>query len=329
MFPKNLCLFFALIIALVCCPALLRAQGTSATVTGFVNDGSGAQIAGATVTFVNSGTNTPVTATTNGGGSYRISGLLPGNYRSTVTMTGFKTSVREGIELHLEDAVSINYTLDVGEISETVTVDASAGTLETSSPTVSQIIEGRQVEDSPLSGRNAMNLVALTPGVVPQGSTSGSASNNTNGGSYTNSFGYNNYQISGGLANMSSVYVDGQPINLVVGHPTPFVLTQDAVQEFRVESSVVNPQYGEFGGGIISFGTKSGADKFHGTIYEYLRNTLLSANTFFNNRTAVGRPEFIQNQYGAALGGPIHRSKAFFFFSYEGFRLAAGIPRAC
>ncbi len=306
--------------------ASLVAQGTTATVTGIIADSSGAQLPGAKITFTNIGTNITTTVTANGTGAYRVPGLLPGTYRSTVTMAGFKTSDREGIELHLEDNVTINFGLEVGATNETITVDASSQTLETSSPTVSQLIEGRQVEDTPLNGRNAMNLVALTPGVTPQGSSGGSASNNTNGGSYTNSFGYNNYQIAGGLANQGSVYIDGQPINLVVGHVTPFVLTQDAVQEFRVESSVVNPQYGEFGGGIISFGTKSGSDKFHGTFYEYLRNTKLNANTFFNNRTHVARPQFIQNQYGAAIGGPIKHSKAFFFFSYEGFRLAEGVP---
>ncbi len=304
----------------------VRAQGTTATVSGFVADASGAQIPGATVTFINTGTNVATTATANGAGAYRVAGLLPGTYRSTVTMTGFKTVAREGIELHLEDAVTINFGLEVGATSETVTVDAGAQILETSSPTVSQIIEGRQVEDTPLNGRNAMNLVALTPGVTPQGSSSGSSSNNTNGGSYTNSFGYNNYQIAGALANTGSVYLDGQPTNLTVGHVTPFVITQDAVQEFRVESSVVNPQYGEFGGGVILFGTKSGTDSFHGSVYEYLRNTKLNANTFFNNRTGVARPQFIQNQFGTTIGGPIKHSKAFFFFSYEGFRLAEGVP---
>ena len=307
-------------------PISLHAQGTAASVSGAVTDPSGAQVAGATVTFTNVQTNVAHSTTTNGTGLYRIAGLLPGTYRSSVAIPGFKTSIREGIDLRLEDAVAINVVLELGSATESVTVEATEGNLETSTPTVSQVIEGRQVEDTPLNGRNAMNLVALTPGVTPQGSASGSASNNTNGGSYTNSFGYNNFQIAGALANTSSVYVDGQPINLVVGHVTPFVVTQDAIQEFRVESSVVNPQYGEFGGGIISFATKSGTDKLHGTLYEYLRNTDLNANTFFNNKTGTGRPQFIQNQFGTAVGGPVPHAKAFFFFSYEGFRLAEGVP---
>ena len=173
-----------------------------------------------------------------------------------------------------------------------------------------------------------MNLVALTPGVIPQGATSGAASNNTNGGSFTNAFGFNNYQIAGGFANQSSVYVDGSPVNIVEGHPTAYVVTQDAVQEFRVESSVVNPRYGEFGGGVIAFGTKSGGNKLHGTFYEYYRNNVFNANSFFNKQNNVKRPEFTQNQYGTTIGGPIKHDRAFYFGSYEGFRLAQGVPNA-
>ena len=318
--------FFTLL--LLCVPGAALAQGTAAVATGFVTDASGAKLPGATVTYTNTATGVVSTTTTNGEGLYRVGGLLPGVYRSTVTMEGFKTAIKDGIDLHLEDVMSLNYALDVGSTSESVTVNANANILETSSPTVSQVIEGRQVEDTPLNGRNSMNLVALTPGVVPQGGTSGAATSNVNGGALTVAFGFSNYQIAGGLANTGSIYLDGAPLNLIVGHALSLVIQQDAVQEFRVESSVVNPQYGEFGGGIISFATKSGQNKLHGSIYEYLRNTALNANNFFNNETGVARPQFIQNQFGATVGGPIKRDKAFFFASYEGFRLAQGVPNA-
>ena len=184
--------------------AIAAAQTTTtATVSGFVNDPSGARAQAATVTFTDTATGVSTVAKTTSEGSYRITGLLPGTYRSTVSLPGFKTTVRDGIELHVEDQASIDYTLSVGSVSEDVTVAASTPLIETESPTVSQVIEGRQVLDTPLNGRNVMNLVALTPGVIPQGSTSGNTSNNTNGGGFTNPFAFNNYQIAGGLAGQS------------------------------------------------------------------------------------------------------------------------------
>ncbi len=318
----------SLFCAVVSAPMVLRAQGTNATVSGVITDPTGAKLPSATVTFTNTATGAVFTATTNGEGLYRINGLLPGIYSSTVTMQGFKTSVRQGIDLHLEDQVSLDYALALGASNESVTIEADANILETVSPTVSQVIEGRQVEDTPLNGRNAMNLVALTPGVVPQGGTSGGSSNNTSGGAFTNANAFGNYSIAGGLAAQGIIFVDGAPINIVQGNAVAFVLTQDAAQEFRVESSVVNPQYGAFGGGVVSFGTKSGGNKMHGTIYEYFRNTIFNANTFFNNLNGVGRPKFNQNQFGVDLGGAIIKDKAFYFASYEGYRLAQGVINA-
>jgi hypothetical protein len=314
-----------LLLATAFMPVSLQAQGTSATVSGVVTDSTGAKIPAATVTFTNASTGAVANATTNGEGLYRLNGLLPGLYNAAVTMQGFKTALQQSIDLHLEDQVSLDYVLEVGASSESVTINADANILETQSPTLSQVIEGRQVEDTPLNGRNTMNLVALTPGVVSQGGTSGAASNNTSGGAFTNANSFGNYSIAGGLAAQGTIYVDGAPINTVEGMAVAFVITQDAVQEFRVESSVVNPQYGGFGGGVVSFGTKSGGNRMHGTLYEYFRNTIFNANTLFNNLYNIQRPKFNQNQFGATIGGPILKDKAFYFASYEGYRLAQGV----
>ena len=310
---------------LVCGSAALQAQGTAATVTGFVTDSVGARVPNATVTYTNTATGVVSKVTTNDDGLYRVSGLQPGTYTANVTMQGFKTAVKSDIDLQIEAQVTLNYALEIGASTETVTVEASANMLETSSPTVSQVIEGRQVEDTPLNGRNTMNLVALTPGVVSQGGTSGGASNNTAGGAFTNANGFGNYSIAGGLANQSGVYLDGAPLNEIFGNSIALVVTQDAVQEFSVESSVVNPQYGQFNGGVISFGTKPGGNQIHGTFYEYFRNTTLNANSFFDNLYNISRPKFNQNQFGATVGGPIKKDKAFYYASYEGYRLAQGV----
>lgn len=321
----RLLLRVVIVLMLVFAPVAARAQATSATVSGVITDPSGAKVPGAAVTFINTATGEAAKTTTNGGGVYRLNGLLPGIYDASISMTGFKTLVQQSIDLHLEDQVSLDYVLEIGALTESVTISAAASILETQSPAVSQVIEGRQVEDAPLNGRNTMNLVALTPGVVSQGGTSGGASNNISGGAFTNANAFGNYSIAGGLAAQATVYLDGAPLNFVEGNPIAFVITQDAVQEFRVESSVVNPQYGGFGGGVISFGTKAGGNRMHGTVYEYFRNTIFNANTFFNNLYNIQRPKFNQNQFGATVGGPIHKDKAFYFASYEGYRLAQGV----
>ncbi len=312
-------------IASLCAHAPVYAQSSAATVSGFITDADGANVPNATVTYTNQATGAVTTAKTNDAGLYRIPALPAGQYKSSVSASGFKTEVRSDIDLQIEAQLTLSYALTVGSTTDVVEVTSNADVLESSTPTVSQVIEGRQVEDTPLNGRNTMNLVALTPGVVAQGGTNGAASNNANGGAFTNANSFNNYSIAGGLSSQAGIFVDGAPTQEFFGNATAFIITQDAVQEFRVESSVVNPQYGRFGGGVISFGTKSGGSKIHGSFYEYLRNTVFNANNFFNNNAGIARPSFKQNQFGATAGGPIVKEKAFYFASYEGYRLALGV----
>jgi len=169
----------------------------------------------------------------------------------------------------------------------------------------------------PLNGRNIFGLVALVPGVVP-GGQSGSTPTGAN------PFAWGNYQIGGGQANQSAAFVDGGPINASYVNLTALVPTQDAIQEFRVQTNNLGPEFGRLAGGAINLITKSGTNNFHGSAYEFFRNRELNANTFFNNRAGVGRPAFSQNQYGANVGGPVIRDKTFFFYSWEGFRLRQG-----
>ena len=194
------------------------------------------------------------------------------------------------------------------------------------SSTVGAVVEGKVVEETPLNGRNVMNLIALAPGVVPQGSASGSVQSNQHGGTFSNPAGWGNYQIGGGMSGQSAMWVNGQPLNGTQNNSPVIVPAQDIVQEFQVQSNTVSPEYGRFAGGVVIMTTKQGSNNWHGTAYEYLRNNVLNANDFFNNRTDQPRPEWTQNQFGAALGGPIKKDKAFFFASYEGFRLRLGDP---
>ena len=317
-----------LLLALISSSNSSFAQKTTATVTGFITDTTGAKVPGAKVTLTDVATGVTATATTDDAGLYRVSGLLAGSYKETVSAPGFKTAVRTALDLHLEDQISLDYALEIGASTDSVTVSATASVLENVTPTVSEVIEGRQVEDTPLNGRNTFNLIALTPGVVAQGGTQGAASNNTAGGGFTNANAFGNYSIAGGLAGQAGTFLDGVPLNALEGNIVAFVIAQDAVQEFRVESSVVNPQYGAFGGGVVSFGTKSGGNKIHGSVYEYFRNTVFNANNFINNLDSIARPKFNQNQFGATIGGAIKQNKIFYFANYEGYRLAQGVVNA-
>ena len=169
-----------------------------------------------------------------------------------------------------------------------------------------------------------MNLVALVPSVVPQGGSMGSPNGQ-------NPFAWGNYQIGGGMANQSMTWLDGSPVNGSYINITALIPIQDSLQEFKVATNNLSPEYGRFAGGVVNFTTKSGTNELHGSAYEFLRNKDLNANTFFNNLNGTPRPAFTQNQFGADLGGPVYipklydgRNKTFFFFNYEGFRLRQG-----
>ena len=303
------------------------AQTTSATLTGAVSDPNGAAIPGASVVAENLQTHVQVSAVTNSAGFYRVLGLLPGFYRLTVAKAGFKSVVRDGIELHGQDEVAINFGMQIGSVSETVTVNSGEPLLQTESGTVSTVVESQQIENTPLNGRNVMNLSALTPGVIPQGATSGNPLNNQAAiGNYTNPAGWGNYQVGGAVTGQNITYVDGGPLNVMAQNWMGFIPSQDSIQEFRVETNNIGSEYGGYYGGVLLFTTKSGTNQFHGSAYEYFRNTVLDANSFFNNRTGVVRPPVNQNQYGVALGGPLKKNKLFLFGNWEGFVDRVGLP---
>lgn len=309
-----------------CFTDLSTGQTTSAAVTGVVSDQTGAAVQGASVKLENLGTDVQSTAITSSVGFYRVSGLLPGSYRATVSKPGFASITRNDIVLHAGDEIAYDYKLQVGSRPESVTVTAE-GQLQTESATVSTVIESQQIENTPLNGRNVMNLTSLAPGVVPQGATSGNPLNNQAAiGNYTNPAGWGNYQIGGAISGANITYLDGAPLNLPTQNWMGFIPTQDSIQEFRVETNNASPEFGEYYGGVINFTTKSGTNDFHGTVYEYFRNTVLDANSFFNNRTGVPRPPVHQNQYGISVGGPLKKNKAFFFGSWEGYRNRTGLP---
>ena len=302
-------------------------QTTSATVTGAISDPKGAAIPGATVVLENLQTHVKATVDSNSSGFYRVAGLLPGFYRATVAKDGFKSVIRDGIELHGQDEIAINYNLQVGSVTESVTVTSAEPLLQSDSSTVSTVIESQQIENTPLNGRNVMNLSALTPGVVPQGATGGNPLNNQAAiGNYTNPAGWGNYQVGGAVTGQNITYVDGGPLNMMAQNWMGYIPGQDSIQEFRVETNNIGAEYGGYFGGVLLFSTKSGTNDIHGSVYEYFRNTVLDANSYFNNQHGVVRPPVNQNQYGVSLGGPLKRNKLFLFGNWEGFVDRVGLP---
>jgi hypothetical protein len=294
------------------------AQNFYGAIVGQVNDEQGAVIAGAKVTVTNAGTGEVRTNETTTEGEYRFVNLIPGTYKVSVEQSGFKRSTRDGVAVAVEDNVRVDISMQVGDVNQQVEVTSAAPLLQTENASLSQVVGARAVQELPLNGRNVLNLAAIAPGVVPQGSADGNLTGK-------NVFSAGNYQIGGGTANQSAEFLDGVPINITYGNIVALVPTQDAVSEFRVQTNNNTAEYGRYTGGVINLTSKSGTNEFHGAAYEFLRNKLLNATNFFANQSGVGRAPFVQNQFGANIGGPIIKNKTFFFFSYEGFRARQGV----
>ncbi len=315
----------AVIIVLIFSLQTARAQSVYGTIAGTVTDASGATIADTTVTLTNLGTSEKHTMQSSASGEYTFGNVLPRRYRIEGEKNGFKKFVRDPIVVEIESGLRIDIALQVGALSETVEVKAEAPLLQPETQSLGQVVEGRLVTESPLNGRNPLALVALSPGVVPQGSPSGG---NYSGGSPVgaNPFALGDFQIGGGQAGQSSILLDGVATNGAYLNIVTVIPTQDAIQEFKIQTNNLGPEYGRFAGGVINLSTKSGSNSWHGSGYEFLRNKVLNANDFFDNRNGVPIPALTQNQFGVNVGGPIVKNKLFFFSSYEGYRLRKGNP---
>ena len=317
---KNLKVFSLLILlglGWLASAGVAQAQMTFGSIVGTVIDNSGAVIPNAKVTLTNAGTGERSTSSSNAEGNYQFPNLNPGNYRIEVEQSSFKRLIRQPIIVDVQATVRVDSRLQPGSASQTIEVTADSPLLQTQEASLGTEVEGRMVQDAPLNGRNVLNLAELAPGVVPQG---GALSNPTGG----NIFAWGNYQIGGGTANQSVTYIDGAPVNVNYVHLTALVPTEDFVQEFKVQTNNLGPEFGLFAGGVINIATKRGGNTFHGSGYEYLRNKVLNANTYFNNASHTPRPPFTQNQYGASLLGPIFPNKTFFSVAWENFALRQG-----
>jgi Carboxypeptidase regulatory-like domain len=303
----------------------LYAQSTYGSIAGSVTDNSGAAVTAANVTLTNLGTQEKRTQSSGSDGLYTFVNLFPGQYRIDVEKQGFKHFVQTPVTVDVQQNTRVDAALQVGEVSQVVEVTSETPLLQSETSSLGTVVDQREANELPLNGRNIFNLATITPSVIPQGSTEGNVVGK-------NPFDFANYQIGGAFANEGGEYLDGQPLNIGYINLPFLVPTQDSISEFKVQDNNLGPEWGKFAGGIINMSTKSGTNTWHGTGYEYLRNKALNANEFFNKveedqaGTSNTPVPFVQNQFGAAVGGAIIKNRTFVFGSYEGFRLRQGTP---
>jgi outer membrane receptor protein involved in Fe transport len=311
-------------LTLLAIASFTNAQTGDGTVSGYVRDPSGSDVPNAKVTLKNSETQVAVNAQTNSNGFYTFQFVVPGTYQVSVESKGFQGEVHPDVHVEVAQSVRQDFALQVGETQQQITVTGGAELIQTDNANMGTVISSRTLEELPLNGRNPLALVALTPGVIPQGQSQ-------QNGAGTNNSAYGNFQIGGGTANQSNWLLDGATMVIPFGHAVELLPSQELVKEFNVMENNLPAQYGGFAGGVVNLTTKTGTNELHGDAYEFLRNKLLNANTFFNNRNNVPTGAFTQNQFGATFGGPVviphlynGKNKTFFFMNYEGFRLRQG-----
>jgi len=300
---------FVLSILVLYSPNIL-AQGLFGTISGGVSDSSGAVVPGATVRVINVSTNVVTTLTTNGAGVYVATSLNPGVYNVEAAAKGFKTAIVKGITLEVDGNPKINLTLQVGQVSEKVEVTTeSAPLLQTQQSDLGQTVNERQLEQLPTfgsTGRNVYSLLPLAPGVSQQ---TGCDFCGNNG----------NLRISGSRPRNDDNLLDGSTITAPVFGGPAVGPSVDSIQEFRIEQNSMSAEYGKAGGAILVAVSKSGTNTFHGSAYEYNRNQKLDARNFFEDPTQRKNP-LTFDEFGGSVGGPIIKSKLFFFTDYQGIR---------
>jgi len=328
---KRFGFFFAIALFGVCSlGSVAYGQGTTGTITGTVTDQSGASVTGAKVTAVNPATTFSRETTSAGNGAYRLDALPVGVYTVSAEATGFKKSIINQVTLNVNDVLAVDVKLEVGQISETVTVTEAPSAVQTATSVMGKVIDTKMVSELGLlagaGGRNPLNLALAQTGVVAAGQVGPFSVNGQRAQS-------NNFMLDGGDSNDLAINVP----DAVTG------FSPDALQEFRILSSTYSADFGRNSGSIVNVISKSGTNDFHGNMYEYFRNRVLNATPFFNNSSptfnGLRNPQFNVNEFGGTIGGPLYlprfgeggksvysgKNRTFFFFSYEGFRRRQGV----
>ena len=309
------------------------AQVITGTILGTVTDPDGALVPKADIAILNTGTNIRTNLTSNSAGEFVAPYLPPGIYEVTIEFPGFKTFRQSNVQLGLDSKFRIDAVLSVGTVSDSVEVVSSAQVLQTDSSDLNTTISSAALQSLPNIGRNAMSYLVTVAGVIPRQGFE--AVNNFAVGDDSRKQ-FSNFTVNGSRPISSEILLDGAPNTNAAFNEIAVLPSLDAIGEFKVITNAYSAEFGRAGGGVISFGTKSGTNDFHGSIYEYFRNPTLNANSFGNNsfgETAAGKParpkgKFNVNQFGGSFSGPVvlpkynGRGKSFFFFAYEGIRQA-------
>ncbi len=298
-------LFFCLV-----CSTLLNAQSTGGRILGRVSDASGAILAGVKINLTNDATGANRDAATSDSGDYVFVEVQPGQYSVKFEQQGFSSNLRKGVTVEINQVVTLNVTMQVGQTKEVVEVTSDAPLIETTSTQMGAVVNERSVVQLPLNARDTYQLLSLQPGVQSQTGTdlfygsdrAGVVS--VNGGRGRS----NNFSVNGGDAN-------DQFANLPAVQPSP-----DSIEEFRVLTNTFDAEYGRNSGAVVNVVTKSGTNSLHGNVFEFFRNDALNSKGYFD----IAKPAFHQNQFGGTLGGPIKKDRTFFFTSYEGRRIRNG-----
>jgi hypothetical protein len=297
-------------LALICfCAAATGQELTTGSVVGIVKEESGSGIPGSSITVTNRATGAQRTVTSSETGEFSFPGLLPAIYDIKVEKTGFRTYLMEGLELKINQVARLEVRLQVGAITESVTVTGGAALLETDTSALGQVIDSQRVRELPLNGRNLTQLAAISAGISPKSFERG-----------TQYGGRDQYiTVEGGRDSSTNYLIDGVMARSLRFNNLSLQLNIDAIQEFKVNRNSFSAEFGQ-GQSVVTAVTRSGSNDIHGTVYEFLRNDNLDARKFLDAQ----RPEFRRNQFGATAGGPIIRGKAFFFGAFEGLRETQG-----
>jgi len=317
---KKVVLGFIILLGLWSTPnAPLLAQAVTGTILGTVTDTTGGVMPGATVTLKHEGTGLTRTVVTDGAGEFTAPALPTGKYTVVAELAGFKTITMSGVDVGVDQRVRINVKLEIGTVSESVTVAGQSPLVQISSSELGTTVSEEQIKTLPLNGRNFVNLTRTVPGVVrgiPGANIDGagslawraSASFSANGQRPRD----NNYMLDG---------VDNNETWLQTVVLFPSV---DALDEFKLQTSTYSAEFGRSLGGVVNLQIKSGTNVMHGSGFEFLRNDAFDANNFFNNRAGRPKPDFSQHQFGGTYGGPVAKDKTFLFFDYQGYRVNQG-----
>jgi hypothetical protein len=313
------------VMATILFPAVLRGQVAGGTLSGTITDPSGRALPQAQIVIKNVDTGVDRTVTTNTDGFYTAVNLLPGTYQIRISAAGFNTETKSGITMNVGAQQTFDLTLQVGTVTHTVEVTTEAPAVQVTSSEISATVNATTVRELPLNGRSWTDLAALQPGVEtiqtqPSFATGADRGNRGFGQQLTISGArpqQNNYRLDGVSLND---YANGAPGSVLGGN-----LGVDAIQEFSVLTSNYSAEYGKTSGGVVNATTRSGTNSFHGSAYEFLRNSALDAANFFENAGGIPKAPFKRNQFGGAIGGPIVKKHTFFFADFEGIRQSKGI----